>query len=127
MRAGRDDAGFTLIEALVAMAVLAAGALGLLTAVERHSALARGLGDRTIARWAAENRLAEISLGLAGPGAETLLGVDWRVAATVTATNDPDLARVDVTAGDAAHGADARLTQLIGFVDATVLAEGILR
>ena len=128
MRVGAGDDGFTLIEALVAMAVLAAGAVGLLTAVERHSALARGLGDRTVARWAAENRMTEITLGLAGTDdtTETLLGVDWRVAASITPTNDPDLMQVDVTAGDAADRSDGGLLRLTGFVDATALREGVL-
>ncbi|MCE0507405.1 type II secretion system minor pseudopilin GspI [Roseivivax sp. GX 12232] len=63
---GRRDpeAGFTLIEALVAMAVLAVSAVTLLSAAERHVAQTRGLSDRIIARWVAENALVAQQLGL---------------------------------------------------------------
>ncbi len=128
MTARRGDDGFTLIEALVAMAVLAAGAVGLLTAVERHAQLARGLGDRTVARWAAENRLTEIALGTAGTevSTETLMGLTWRVAAFLSATTDPDLVQVDVTVGDASDGPAEALLRLTGFVDAATLPQNAL-
>lgn len=123
-RQGED--GFTLIEALVAMAVLAVGAVGLLTAVERHADLARGLGDRTVARWAAQNRLTGIVLGLAGTdrATESLMGVDWRVDAALTQTNDPDLTRIEVTVGDAAGRPEETLVRLTGFVDVAALPDG---
>ena len=60
-----NDAGFTLIEALVAMVVLALGAVSLLAATEGHTARITAITDRTTARWVAENRLTELRLGLA--------------------------------------------------------------
>ncbi|QFT61972.1 prepilin-type N-terminal cleavage/methylation domain-containing protein [Roseivivax sp. THAF30] len=64
MRPARaPDAGFTLIEALVAMTVLGFGAATLLTAAERHAAETRGLADRIVARWVAENALVSVQLG----------------------------------------------------------------
>ena len=126
MRPRAPDAGFTLIEALVAMAVLASGAVALLTATERHASLARGLADRTLAGWAASNRLTEITLGLdPDPAPVTLLGTTWRVTAEVGPTDDPDLMRVDVAATQeatsrAGPGSAVRLT---GFVDAAILED----
>ncbi len=58
------EAGFTLIEALVAMAVLAVSAMTLLAASERHVAQTRGLSERVLARWVAENEIAAAQLGL---------------------------------------------------------------
>lgn len=114
-----SDAGFTLIEALIAMTVLAIGAVGLLGAVERHVGLADGQIDRVAARWAAENRLAELSLGLP-PDADRAVLLDraWRVTEETQATADPDLVRVDVSVfrPDAAPGADP-LVRLTGFMD----------
>ncbi|MEO0913168.1 MAG: type II secretion system minor pseudopilin GspI, partial [Pseudomonadota bacterium] len=56
--------GFTLIEALVAMAILATAAISLLGAAEQHVSRINGLQDRILARWVAEDRLTARSLGL---------------------------------------------------------------
>lgn len=125
MNAGRTgEAGFTLIEALVAMAVLATGAVGLLTAVERHAGLARGLGDRTIARWAAQDRLAEIALGLPASGpAVTMMDIEWTISSTLSATADPDLVRVDVDVAPMGGARGGPLVRMTGFVDAMAVPE----
>ena len=118
------EAGFTLIEALVVMAVLATGAVGLLTAAERHAAMARQLGDRTIARWAAENRLAEIALGLPGGGDRVeVMGTLWRVTSAVLPTADPDLVRVDVAVAPPEAG-DGQIVRMTGFFDTSALPPG---
>ena len=125
-RARDGEDGFTLIEALVAMAVLATGAVGLLTAVERHAAMARQLGDRTVARWVAENRLAEVALGLAGGGEVVdAMGTSWRVTADVSPTADTDLVRVDVSVAPPESGG-APLVRMTGFFDAAAVPAGVL-
>ncbi|MGL5010123.1 MAG: type II secretion system minor pseudopilin GspI, partial [Paracoccaceae bacterium] len=58
------DAGFTLIETLVALAVLAISAVALLATTQAHITRIAGLEARAAATWAAENHLAEITLGL---------------------------------------------------------------
>ena len=127
-RARDGEDGFTLIEALVAMAVLATGAVGLLIAVERHAAMARQLGDRTVARWVAEDRLAEVALGLpGGEGVVEAMGIAWRVATDVSPTADPDLVRVDVSVATPDPGvADAPLVRMTGFFDAAAMPAGVL-
>ena len=82
------EAGFTLIEALVALAILAMSAVALLSATEAHVARIGDLEARALAQLAAENHLAEIELGLAEDAAE------------------PDPARPDVPRhrGPGAHG-----------------------
>jgi general secretion pathway protein I len=95
-----NDDGFTLIEALVAMAVLALGAVSLLAATEGHTARITAITDRTTARWVAENRLTEVRLGLPpASGQEDMLGQSWQVATTLTPTTEPALQRVTVTVG----------------------------
>ena len=110
------DAGFTLIETLVALAVLATSAVALLGATEAHVARIGDLQSRAAAQWAAENMLAEMTVGLPPEAApDPLLGIAFQMAATNTPTSDPDLSRVDITATDADGGrVYARLT---GFLD----------
>lgn len=115
----RGDSGFTLIEALVAMAVLAVGAVSLLSATEGHSARIGQVVDRTAARWAAEHRLAALRLGVEpAPGPVESLGGDWDVAVETAPTDDPDLLRVTVRVGPAGGDPAAPLVSLVGYVEA---------
>lgn len=92
------EAGFTLIEALVAMAILAVGAVSLLTAAEGHTARIGQVTDRAAARWAAEARLAELRLGLPAEGPTESLGRTWALTVETALTDDPLLVRVTVAA-----------------------------
>ena len=114
-RTRKADSGFTLIESLVALAVLAISAIALLGATEAHVARIGGLQQRAAAGWAAENHLVELSLGLT-PAAEPdpLLGYPVRLTTTLSATTDPDLTRLDITAH--IGPSPAPVTRLTGFV-----------
>jgi general secretion pathway protein I len=95
------ERGFTLIEALVALAVFAVGAVALLAATEGHLARVGGLETRALAQLAAENHLADLELGTTGDKAETeLLGRRFRIVATRRPTDDPDLERLTLTVTD---------------------------
>ncbi len=110
------EAGFTLIEALVAMAVLAMGAVSLLSATEGHIRRITELSDRVAARWAAEYRLSETRIGLpAAPGSVEVYGIEFDVQVTRRPTNDPDLQGVSVSS--AISGTDQVLYILDGYVD----------
>lgn len=111
----RGDAGFTLIETLVALAVLAMSAMALLGATEAHIRNIAGLEARAAAQWAAENHLAELVIGAAPqPDPVSMMGHSVRVTETRSPTSDPALDRVDLGATDMADGrVYARLT---GFV-----------
>ena len=91
------DAGFTLIETLVAMAVLAIAATGLVRATEGHVDLIGGLERRVGGGWAADNALTETRVGLA-PTPTVLLGRAWLPAVVARGSDDPDIAAVTVTA-----------------------------
>lgn len=113
----KDEQGFSLIEALVALAVLAIATVGLVRAVESHIDSTRAMERRAAAMWVAENRLAEIQLAdpaASASGAE-LLGQQWRVQVARTRTEDAaiDKVRIQVFAA----GERTPLASLDGFVE----------
>lgn len=114
---GGQDNGFSLIEALVALAVLAIATVGLVGAVEQHIDSTRAMERRAAAMWVAENRMAEVTLNdpAANGDAVQMLGQDWQVGVRRSATDDPEIARVRVTV--ATVGEKTPLATLDGFVD----------
>ena len=117
MTARTGQEGFSLIEALVALLVLAIAAAGLVRAAEAHVDSIRGLERRAAAQLVAQNRLAELSLpGMpAGPATVEMLGQRWNIAVSETTTDDPDLIKLSVAV--AAVGDKAPLVTLDGFRD----------
>ena len=117
------DAAFTLIETLVALAVLALSAVAILGAAQAHVARVGALEARAAALWAAQNHLAEIGLGLSPPAEPApILGYRFRLQVASSATADPDLTRIDITATDIGSGQNLAL--LTGFVLAPEAAGG---
>ncbi|RYY47418.1 MAG: type II secretion system protein GspI [Sphingomonadales bacterium] len=110
-----NDEGFSLIEALVALAVLAIASVGLMRAVESHIDSTRGLERRAAAMWVAENRLAELEAGIAGSERVEMMGEAWTMATVRQRTDDPDIARVRIGVTSARD--NAALASLDGFVD----------
>jgi len=111
------DAGFSLIEALVALAILAIASVGLVRTVETHIDSTRTVERRATAMWVAENRLAELQIGdpaAAIPQVE-MLGQRWQVHVDRATTDDPELVRVRIRV--AGVGSETPLATLDGFVD----------
>lgn len=109
--------GFSLIEALVALAVLAIATVGLMRTVESHIDSTRGVERRTAAMWVAENRLAELEAKAPAADADQveMLGQRWRIAVLRRATDDSEIQRVRVQVFPAQESAP--LASLDGFVD----------
>ena len=110
----QTDAGFTLIESLIALAVLAITAVSFLRATEANVARVSALETRAAAGWVAQNRLAELTLGMTpAPGPVAMLGQDFTVTVATVPTADPGLAQLDIAVTRTGGGAGAQLT---GFV-----------
>ena len=113
--AGGNSTGFSLIEALVALAVLAIATVGLIGAVEQHIDSTRAMELRSAAMWVAENRLAELGVGAAAGDRVTMLDTNWTVAVTERATADPEIVRVRIAV--TREGDKTPTATLDGFLD----------
>lgn len=114
------QAGFSLIEAMVALAILAIATVGLIRATESHIDSTRAMERRSAAMWVAENRLAELELGLAAGDPVDMMGQQWRVAVARRATDDPAIQRVRIEVFAAADRVPSAspLASLDAFLDA---------
>lgn len=97
------EAGFTLIEAVVALGVFSLAALSLLSlnaqsarasSVHEEAAYARIVADNQLVLAMIDERSRQIGVD---NGTERQAGIDWSWMRTVTPTTDPDLVRIDVT------------------------------
>ena len=117
--------GFTLIEVLVALAVVALALLGL----SRTAALEVGdfdaLRERTLAGWVASNVLEETRLAPALPatghsdGETELASRRWRWTRDVTSTPVADVRRIEIHVFRG--GSHDSAATLIGFAGSTVM------
>ena len=98
----KDHSGFTLIEILVALAVLAIGMAALLQSTAQASHGAILLKQKTIAHWVASNQAAEFAIKQQWPalgtttGTETMADQVWQWEAEVQSTDIAELRRIDI-------------------------------
>ena len=116
----RRQRGFTLMEVLVALAVLALGMTAVIGAAGSSTRRGSELRDRTFADWVAMNELTSLRLAKTVPsgslnGDADMAGEKWHWTATVTGTEDPDLLRIDVAVAPADKPDDA-LETVSGFM-----------
>ena len=115
--------GFTLLETLVALMILAIALAAAFRALGLTTRAAADLRDRTLADWVADNRLAELRAMRAFPspgsseGEALQAGRHFRWREEVKSTPNPLFLRVDIRVFLAEAGSDsAALTRLSGFV-----------
>jgi len=100
----RRNKGFTLIEVLVAMTILAVGVTALVSASGASAWRADYFRAREYGRWVASNALTELQVLPAWPDVGTknveteMGGRTWYVRTRTQKVEDPDLRRVDIEA-----------------------------
>ncbi len=98
----QKQSGFTLIEILVAMTIIAVGCGALVASAAASTWRADYLREREFGRWVASNALAELQSVPAWPANGTtnkeveMGNITWYVRTRTQAVADPDLRRVDV-------------------------------
>jgi general secretion pathway protein I len=103
MPCARKRNGFTLIEVLVALAIVSFALSAMAMTMVQMLNAANTLRDRTYASWIAHNKITEMRLSnvlpevSASSGETTYAGVEWAWRAVVSETGVENLFRIDVT------------------------------
>ncbi len=112
--------GFTLLEVLIALVVLALALLALMRTAATQTDAFADLRERTLAGWLAQNVIAETRLANPLPaagrsnGQRRFAGRDWRWELDVQSTQAPSIRRLDVRIATASAPA-APVVQMSGF------------
>ena len=120
MRSARKDAGFTLIEVMVALVVAALALVAVMASISQMIDAATAMRERTYASWIAQNKIVELRLADAEPevsetsGEIEFAGLEWAWTATISETGVEFLYRVDV--GVSLAGSDAIIRTVTGFI-----------
>jgi general secretion pathway protein I len=121
VRADRKVRGFTLIEVLAALVIVALGMLGVIEAVTQTARNGTYLRERTLAHWIAMNVLTERRLlpnppDIAESSDEVeFAGERWRWSLTVTQTAVESMHRLDIRVRRADAPETSSLASLTGF------------
>ena len=117
----RSHSGFTLIEILVALAILAVALAAGMRSVAQSSDVATILKQRTLALWVAQNRLAEAQLAIPWPAMGSRDGTAEQAHTrfvwheTVSGTPNPGFRKIEITvAGE--EQPDYALARMVGYV-----------
>jgi len=116
-----NEAGFSLMEVLVALAVLAIAMAALIETTGRSISNQARLENKTVAHWVAQNQLAILRVATESPalgeqqGVEEMAGRTWDWRAQLNQTADLDVLRVEIEVRQ--EDEEAVYAQLTGYIE----------
>src|SRR5262245_56332020 len=131
MKAGASR-GFTLIEVLAALIIVAIGMLAVIKGVNETVRNASYLRDKTLAHWIAMNHLAEVRLAGRVPevaktnGDLEFAGQKWRWVMSVTQTQVMSMRRIDINVRRDGMPDKSSLAAITGFYGSAVERPGVV-
>ena len=126
----RHPRGFTLIEVMVALVVIALGMLGVIQAVSQTASNTGYLRDKTVAHWVGMNQLTEVRLQKSAPGIDKtsdeveMSGRRWKWTMDVTQTPVETIRRIDISVRPADAKEGSSLASVTGFYGTAVAPPG---
>ncbi len=118
--AGRCE-GFTLLEVLVALTIIAISLGALISTSGSHASSAGYLKQKTIAHWVAMNEITRLQVEKEWPGkgntkgSTEMAGAEWYWTRTVNETEDEDSRQVEYRVY-LDEGREYSLTRLVGYL-----------
>lgn len=120
LRPARSSRGFTLIEVMVALTIVAFALTTMAASMTQMIDAANTMRERTYANWIAQNKIAEMRLANVLPEVSSTSGsveygnAEWTWRAVVSETGIENFMRVDVSVSLA--GSDYNIRTVTGFV-----------
>lgn len=128
--AARPSSGFTLIEVLAALIIVALGMMAVIQAVGQTASNSAYLREKTLAHWVALNRLTEVRLDENPPKVDKtsdeveMAGRTWRWTMVVTQTPVETMRRIDINVRPEEADEDASIASITGFYGAAIAPPG---
>ena len=128
MRRVRRAQGFTLLEVMVALAIVALSLTAVAASMNQMIGSATTMQERTYASWVAQNKIAEMRLANVMPEVSTTSGevefasTRWVWRAVVSETGVENFRRIDVTVSDGDDNYEIRT--VTGFIGEPQTAPG---
>ena len=121
-RCVEGQSGFTLIEVMIALMIVAVALGGAVKAMGNAASNSSALADKTFAQWVGLNQFARLKLSGEWPrpgeqkGDEEMAHRKWLWVQKIIKTEDKNVNRVEISVSDAVHEDEGISAKIVGFL-----------